>query len=129
MVSYLGSGRSQSARRKYLEVEGQATIAVSTITQAEVLSGLEKRPEATRLRLTYDKFFGSVAVLPFDSAAAYGYGKLCAQTSAVGVGIALMDLLIAAHAFALGATLVSHDKVFQRLTPLLLVVDWAADLQ
>jgi len=39
-----------------------------------------------------------------------------------------MDLLIASHAIAVGATLVTHDKAFLGASPSLQVVDWATDL-
>ena len=39
-----------------------------------------------------------------------------------------MDLLIASHALAAQAILVSHDGAFEHLAPFLTVVDWAVDL-
>jgi predicted nucleic acid-binding protein len=36
-----------------------------------------------------------------------------------------MDLLIASHAIAAGATLVTHDKAFLHASSSLKVVDWA----
>ena len=39
-----------------------------------------------------------------------------------------MDLLIAAHAIAVGAILVTNDTTFSRLEAVLPVVNWATDL-
>lgn len=128
MVSYLMNGRSPGVRRTYLEMEPHADIVLSVITEAEVLFGLERKPEATRLRALFEEFLASVQVLPWDSAAALAYGRLRARLNAAGKTLALMDLLIASHAVATGSILVSHDKALQQLTPNLIVVDWATDL-
>ncbi len=39
-----------------------------------------------------------------------------------------MDLLIASHAVAADAVLVSHDQAFRELHPSLTLIDWATDL-
>ena len=106
----------------------EGAVAVSSITEAEILFGLELRPEAARLRVAVDGLFQAVEVLPWDSNAAHVYGRLRAQLKTAGESLAGMDLLIASHALAAGATLVSHDKAFQQLVPFVPVVDWATDL-
>lgn len=101
---------------------------ISTITEAEILYGRERRPQATRLHSSGTRLVQALHIRPWDSAAAQVYGKLRADLRATGKNLAVMDLLIAAHAVSAGAILVSHDKAFQQLTPLLAVVDWATDL-
>jgi len=128
MVSYLVTGRSAAVRRAYFEHEPHATIAISAVTEAEIRFGLERKPEAIRLRGTFEEFFAAIPVLAWDSDVAKAYGRLRAGINATGRSLALMDLLIAAHAVAAGATLVSHDQGFAQLTPFLAVVDWAKDL-
>ncbi len=128
-LSFLVNGRSRAVRRNYVEAENQgARIAISAITEAEALFGLAKRPEATRLRANFDRFFAAVELLPWDSTVARAYGALRAELSATGKSLALMDLLIASHAIAAGATLVTHDKAFLHASSSLKVVDWATDL-
>jgi tRNA(fMet)-specific endonuclease VapC len=127
-VSYLVNGRSPAARRAYLDTEPHAPIVLSAITEAEIRFGLEKKPEATRLRSAFEEFFTSVRVLPWDSSVARAYGKLRAGLNVGGNNLALMDLLIASHAIAAGAILVSHDKALQQAATFLTVIDWAADL-
>jgi predicted nucleic acid-binding protein len=39
-----------------------------------------------------------------------------------------MDMLIAAHAIALNAVMVSHDGAFARVKDLSALADWATDL-
>jgi tRNA(fMet)-specific endonuclease VapC len=127
-VSYLVSGRSAAARRTYLETEVHASIAISVITEAEIRFGLEKKPEAVRLRSTFEEFFSAVQVLPWDSDVAKAYGKVRASLGATGKTLSLMDLLISSHAVASSAVLVSHDQAFQHVAHLVRVVDWAVDL-
>jgi tRNA(fMet)-specific endonuclease VapC len=128
-VSYLVSGRSPAARRTYLETEPHARIALSAITEAEIRFGLQNKPQATRLRATFEEFFASIQILPWNSDTARACGKLRARLNVIGKSLSLMDLLIASHAFATDAILVSHDHAFHHLAPFLTVVDWATDLQ
>ena len=127
-VSYLITGRSPRARQLYLEVEPHAGIAASVITEAEIRFGLEKKPDAVKLRIASQEFFSSVQILPWNSDVAKDYAKLRASLNASGKSLSLMDLLIASHAIAADAVLVSHDQAFQHLHPFLTVVDWATDL-
>ncbi len=128
-VSFLVNGRSRAVRTNYVEAEnGGARMAISAITEAELRFGLAKRPEATRLRANFERFFAAVELLPWDSTVARAYGALRSDLSGAGKGLALMDLLIASQAIAAGATLVTHDKAFHAASPSLQVVDWATDL-
>lgn len=128
-VSFLVNGRSQAVRRSYVEAESQgARIAISAITEAEARFGLVKRPEATRLRANFDRFFAAVELLSWDSTVARAYGALRADLNATGKGLGLMDLLIASHAIAARAVLVTHDKALLQTSPSLQVVDWATDI-
>ena len=128
MVTYLINGRSVAARDAYLAADSYARIAISAITQAEILFGLEKKPQAQKLRSTFEDFFVAVTILPWDTAVARVYGKLRARLTAVGTTLAAMDLLIASHALAIGAVLVTHDQVFRHAAPMLTCEDWATDL-
>lgn len=127
-ASYLVSGRSPVARTTYLGLEGEADLAISAVTEAELRFGLQRKPESTRLRSAFEEFFGTIQILPWDSAASQAYGKLRVAIRAMGKSLSLMDLLIASHAVAADAILVSHDGAFQHVAPLLTVVDWAADV-
>jgi len=128
MATYIVSGRSKAARERLKEAMEQSTVVVSAITQAEILFGVENKPEASRLRAAIEEFFEAVQVLPWDSTAARAYGKLRAHLSAAGKSLSAMDMLIAAHAAAIGAVLVTRDKAFLHAAPFLDIVDWAIDL-
>jgi len=111
-------------------VEGidHARITISTITEAEILYGLAKRPEATRLRAAVEALLESVEILAWDSAAAAAYGALRARLTATGKSLSAMDMLIAAHAVATDAILVTRDAGFAQVGFLRPVVNWATDL-
>jgi len=128
MASYILSGRSPAARQKMQEVQVYAVVAVSALTQGEILFGLEKKPEALRLRAAVETFLSAVRILPWDTSVAPAYGKLRAGLGTAGKSLSGLDMLIAGHALALGATLVSHDGAFQHASHFLQVVDWATDL-
>ena len=128
MASFILSGRSPAARGKMREVQAYAVIAVSAITQGEILFGLARKPEALRLRAAVETFLGAVQILPWDVTVAPSYGKLRAALEAIGKPLSALDMLIAGHAFALGATLVSQDGAFLQAASLLEVVDWATDI-
>ena len=55
----------------------------------------------------------------FDAQVASIYGLLQAERQRLGIRLSAMDLLIDAHAMALGRTLVSRDQVFAHVPGLL----------
>lgn len=93
-------------------------ICVSSITLAELRYGADRRG-SPRLHALIDTFISNVAVLPFDEECAARFGALGAQLSARGTPIGDFDVLIAAHAMAAGATLVTNNtKHFSRVRDL-----------
>ncbi len=129
ITGYILNGRSPAARLALKEALQHGRVAVSAVTQAEILFGLELRPEATRLRTSVSGLFDLIEVLPWDSAAAAAYGRLRASLQKSGHTLSAMELLIAAHALAAAAILVSHDRGFHPVRPWLTVIDWADDLR
>jgi tRNA(fMet)-specific endonuclease VapC len=120
-VSYLIRGNAEIASR--LQEVSMAALGVSAITKAELMFGLARRPEATRLQLVVREFLRRVDVLPWDDAVAEGYGALKAQMTAQGLILAPLDLLIAAHALNQRRVLVTSDHSFN-LVPGLKIEDW-----
>ena len=127
-IGYMVNGRSQAARLAMREHIELSILAISTISEAEVLYGLAKKPEAIRLRNTVETLFGVLKILPWDSNAAQAYGRLRAQLSTEGKSLSHMDMLIAAHALATNAILVTGDKAFQHVQALRPTLNWATDL-
>lgn len=90
-------------------------IAISSITGAELAFGVAKSG-SQRNQLALDKFLAPLEILPFDEAAMRRYGILHSDLERQGTPIGALDLLIAAHALALGTTLVSNNlREFRRV--------------
>lgn len=99
-------------------------LCISAITEAELLVGLAKRPQAGALKIAVHGFLQLVEVLAWDRKAAAAYGTLRATLERQGTPLGNLDTLIAAHAIASGCVLVSNDKALAR-TPGLKVEDWS----
>ena len=100
-----------------------SSICVSVITEAEMLYGLAKKPEAKGLHKAVVGFLLRVQVLPWDSAASRAYGELRARIEKRGKTLGNLDLLIAANSVGAGAVLVTNDQAFHKINGLN-VVDW-----
>ncbi len=110
-VSYAIRGYSLPLRKR-LVASPHSERAVSVFTQAELLHGLARRPEASKLRAEVEKFLRDLYIISWDSGAAIEYGDLRATQEKKGRPLSHEDLMIAAHALSLNLTLVTHDQVF-----------------
>ena len=129
MVTFMVTGRSEAAREHYTSIEQQARFGISCISEGEMRYGFAKKPGATRVYRYVNEFLGRTESIPWDSKAAQVFGDLRAKTEALGLTFGALDLLIAAHASALNATLVTHDTVLKRLSDFVSIEDWATDLR
>ena len=100
-----------------------ASLCISVITEGEMLYGLAKRPDATRLQSAVREILRRVDVLPWDSSAAGRYGVLRAAMESKGRNLAPLDLQIAAHALSVDAVLVTNDRSFKQVAGLQ-IEDW-----
>jgi tRNA(fMet)-specific endonuclease VapC len=73
-------------------------------------------------------FLAAVKVLPWGRDEARAYGVLRANLESSGKTLENMDMLIAAHAIAIGAVLVTNDKAFAQVEDLHATENWATDL-
>jgi tRNA(fMet)-specific endonuclease VapC len=104
---------------------GAGGACVSAITLSELEYGVEKSTSPERNRLALLAFVAPLQVLSYDDRAANAYGAVRADLESRGEGIGPLDTLIAAHALAIGATLVTANlREFARV-PGLKVVDWS----
>jgi tRNA(fMet)-specific endonuclease VapC len=115
--------RKDSAAMAKASAVPMASLCISAITEGELLFGLAKRPEATRLQAAVREFLRCVDVLPWDDEVAEHYARTRAALELQGKTPAPLDWLIAAHAESLGAVLVTNDKAFRRMGHLRLE-DW-----
>ncbi len=86
---------------------------------------LLRNTHATNLQTAVREFLARLDVLSWDSAAATRYGALRATLEANGTPLGNLDTLIAAHALAADAILVTNDQAFARV-PALVVENWIA---
>lgn len=90
-------------------------LCVSAITLAELRFGAYRRNSA-KLDAAIAKFVSNLTVLPFDELCADHFGLLAADLQARGTPIGEFDVLIAAHAVAVEATLITNNvKHFTRV--------------
>lgn len=100
-------------------------LGISSITAAELAYGVAKSRSA-RNRSALEMFLAPLDVMPFDDRAFWIYGDLRATLEQRGQPIGAMDTLIAAHALALSATLVTNNtREFGRVNGLRLE-NWVA---
>jgi tRNA(fMet)-specific endonuclease VapC len=99
-------------------------VCISSITRAELLYGLARKPEATRLVELVQAFLGRVRSLAWSNDAAAHYAHIRAHLEARGETIGNMDQMIAAHARSAGVPLVTGNAKHFRRIPGLQVLDW-----
>jgi tRNA(fMet)-specific endonuclease VapC len=117
IVSDLARNPSGPVAEHIAEV-GPDLICVSIITAAELRYGCAKKGSA-RLLAQIEAILGGVQVLALDVPADAEYGGIRAELEAEGQPIGPNDLLIAAHAYALDAVLVTANvREFSRIRAL-----------
>jgi tRNA(fMet)-specific endonuclease VapC len=122
IASYILKGNNLAVDSRLVQVPA-AQLAISAVTEGELRFGVARLPHATRLQTLLDAFLLRVTVLPWDSDAARQYGQLRATLERHGQPMGNLDLMIGAHALALGLVLVTGDRAFARIKKLKLE-DW-----
>ena len=108
-------------KRRPIEVldrfnEAAGHIAISSITLAELLHGVEKSQHITKNLRAVEDFCSRLDVLDYEENAASHYGEIRAYLERKGKTIGVNDLHIAGHARSLGVILVSNNlKEFERV--------------
>jgi tRNA(fMet)-specific endonuclease VapC len=123
MASYIIKGANDAVQKR-LENVPMASVCISAVTQAELLRGVAKKPDAKQLPLVVNEFLLRVEILPWDSRAAEAYAALRTAIEKEGKPLGAMDMLIAAHAASSGAILVTNDKAFYNVRKHLSLEDW-----
>jgi tRNA(fMet)-specific endonuclease VapC len=85
------------------------TCIVSVITAAELEVGVLRSGRPREQRRAVGGLLACFTVLPFESTAVADYGEIRVELEKSGAVIAPLDLLIAAHARSLGATIVTGN--------------------
>ena len=114
--------RADTLRARFTAAQG--TMAVSTITVAELAYGVERSARPDDNRTGVEQFLALLDVLPFDAAAAEHSGRIRAELGTAGTPIGAYDALIAGQARSRGLVVVTNNtREFSRVAGLL-VEDW-----
>lgn len=105
---------------------GQDAVCVSIITAAELRYGVEKKG-SERLRAQIGAILDAVDVRALDAPSDAEYGRIRAALEVAGTPIGPNDLLIAAHALALGAVLVTANTAEFERVPGLIIENWLGE--
>jgi len=107
IISDLVRNPQGKAARRVAKV-GEDNVCTSIIVAAELRYGCAKSGSKRLLKAVED-ILAEIAVLPFDIPADTEYGGIRSELEAAGKPIGANDLLIAAHAYATGATIVTAN--------------------
>lgn len=101
-------------------------LGISVITEAELLYGVARSKSKKVNKSVVESFTSRLVIFEWDSLAAEAYGTLRAKLEAKGTPIGNMDMMIAAHAISLGATLVSNNEKHFKKVPKLKLENWVS---
>jgi tRNA(fMet)-specific endonuclease VapC len=115
----------QGKAAKRIARVGEDNICTNIIVAAELRYGCAKSGSQRLLKAVED-LLGEIDVLPFEVPVDAEYGGIRSELEAAGKPIGGNDLLIAAHAYATGATIVTANSgEFKRIRGLN-VENWLA---
>ena len=111
--------RSHPLVLKRLQAVAIDDVCMSIVSRAELLYGVEVSPRRAQDAAALAAFLPYVEALPLDEDAALHYAEIRSDLKRRGVLIGANDRFIAAHARALGLTLVTNNtEEFQRVSGL-----------
>lgn len=123
IASHVIKGDIPEIRERLVSVPMQ-NVVISSVTQTELLYGLAKRSYPKGLSVRIHEFLIRVDILPWNHDVATVYGDLRARCEAAGITLSPLDMMIAAHANAADAILVTRDKAFSRIPEGLRIENW-----
>jgi tRNA(fMet)-specific endonuclease VapC len=115
----------QGKAAKRIAKAGEDNICTSVIVAAELRYGCAKSGSVRLLKAVED-VLAEIEVLPFDVPADAEYGEIRADLETIGKPIGSNDLLIAAHAAATDATMVTANATELKRIRRLKVENWLA---
>ena len=111
--------RSHPLVLKRLQSVPVRDVCISVVTKAELLYGVEVSPRRAQDAAALAAFLPFVDAVTLDEDAALHYAEIRADLKRRGLMIGANDLFIAAHARALGLTLVTNNTAeFERVSKL-----------
>jgi tRNA(fMet)-specific endonuclease VapC len=128
-VFYLIHKRSATLQARVDALPPDDRLCISVITEAEMRYGVALKPKAHRLAYAVELVLSGLTILPWTSEVAPAYAKLRAENRIRGLAAGNLDLLIAAHAAAVQAVLVTNDGALSKLAGGLVTINWAEDVR
>ena len=123
-VSHLIRGGNSALETSFRSRDASG-VAISSITRAELRFGVARRPEHEALAARVQTFLDGMPCIAWDRAAADSYGAVRSLLERKGRPIGNMDTMLAAHALAVGATLVTNNERHFRMVEGLAVENWS----
>lgn len=110
--------------RRRISGRSPGEVRLSAITVAEIRYGFAAGDISAERRDALDEFLDLFQLDDFPAAAAADYGEIRVALERAGRRIGPYDLLIAAHARHIKATLVTNNEAEFRRVPRLAVQNW-----
>jgi tRNA(fMet)-specific endonuclease VapC len=123
IVSFMLRGRAPAAVSRLGAVK-RDRVGISIITAMEFGFGVAKNP-TPKLKHVVWEFLDTMPIVPLDAAIVSVYGEARNGLEAKGTPLGPLDTIIAAHALALGATLVTNNTREFRRVKGLRCEDWS----
>lgn len=120
---YIAKQRPPSVAQRFAKL-ATGSVAMSLITFGELRYGAEKSQHRTGALATLESLQALIPVITPNAAVGTSYGALRAHLERAGTPIGNNDLWIAAHALALGVTLVSNNTREFEHVPKLKLANW-----
>lgn len=99
-------------------------VCISAVTRAELRFGVQRLRGATRLAASLETFLSGIHTLPWDEQAADHFAEVRTGLERGGTPIGIMDTMIAAHAKAVGAILITNNVKHFKKVKGLVVDNW-----
>jgi tRNA(fMet)-specific endonuclease VapC len=122
-ASYVIRRRPRAVARRFARLKA-GQLCLSIVSEAELRFGVARRGDVAALAAEVDDFLARLSVLDWDRPAARHYADIRASLETRGEPVGNLDLMIAAHARAAGAVLVTNNERHFRRIPHLAVENW-----
>ena len=112
---------------RVLTSQEAGSVALSTVTVAELYHGAARSQNPERNRAALEQFLIPLVLADFDLEAAITFGVIKTALERNGTPIGPLDTMIAAHALSLDLTLVTNnEREFRHVTELT-ITNWVSD--
>jgi len=107
--------RAERSAVTKMRQSGAKTVSISSVTMAELVYGALLREANPSVMSAVRIFLARILIHPWDAAAAEAHARIRVFAKRLGRGAGAFDIMIAAHAAALGVTLVTNDTAIKNL--------------